>query len=73
MKFVSEELDIALTSYFPPSWRIDAAILGVGLGLAAIPKTTVELNRGPVGVANIIMWYIFSNQGVNNRPDIHKH
>jgi hypothetical protein len=42
-RFVKEELQIAAFPYFDPKSRIDAAVLGVGLGLSALPKTIFKV------------------------------
>ncbi len=47
--------------------RINAGILGFGLGAAALPKTIFQL-ASPNGFGEIMMWYHISNYGVTNRP-----
>jgi hypothetical protein len=51
---------------------LDATVLGIGLGLASLPKTLL-ISSSPLGAAYIGYWYGISNQGVNNIPSIHKH
>ncbi|MGY0408847.1 MAG: RHS repeat-associated core domain-containing protein [Polaribacter sp.] len=69
-KFVSEELDIASNPFFSPKTRIYSGILGVGLGLSALPKTIVALNpTSGQGIGYIMVWYNISNHGVTNAPD----
>jgi hypothetical protein len=71
-RFVGEELSIAVNPYLNPNDRASAGILGIGLGLSALPKTLFQLSN-PFGYGQIMMWYKISNQGVNNDPTIHKH
>lgn len=71
-RFVGEELSIAANPYLNPIDRASAGILGIGLGLSALPKTLFQLSS-PFGYGQIMMWYNISNQGVNNAPTIHKH
>ena len=66
-RFVKEELAISILSLNPKT-KFNAGALGVGLGLAALPKTLVALSQ-PQGLSNAIMWYEISNVGVNNKPD----
>jgi RHS repeat-associated protein len=69
-RFVKEELRVA----FNPGNRnehekLDAFLLGIGLGLVALPKTIVTLahpSGGGLGYVN--MWYDISNIGVTNTP-----
>ena len=70
-RFVGEELSIAGNPYLNPIDRMSAGILGLGLGLSALPKTLFQLST-PFGYMQTMMWYNFSNQGVNNAPTIHK-
>ena len=69
-RFVIEEFNIA----FNPRNRneqekLQAFILGVGLGIAALPKTIVTFGSGnPGAYANVSMWYHISNIGVTNDP-----
>jgi hypothetical protein len=71
-RFVGEELSIAGNPFLNPIDRMSAGILGVGLGLSALPKTLFQLST-PFGYMQTMMWYNISNQGVNNAPTIHKH
>jgi hypothetical protein len=71
-RFVGEELSIAANPFLKPIDRMSAGILGVGLGICALPKTLFQLTK-PFGNMEIMMWYNISNQGVNNAPTIHKH
>ncbi len=70
-RFVSEELQIAANPFLPLKTRIYAGTLGVGLGLAAYPKTIFKLIFTPnnKGVQDIILYYHISNHGVTNTPD----
>jgi hypothetical protein len=67
-KFVYEEMSIARMPYLSPGSRIRAAGLGIGLGLAALPKTLYKLASSPLGAAEIAAWYGASNVGVTNKP-----
>ena len=70
-KFVSEELQIASNPLLPIKTRIRAGVLGIGLGLSALPKTIYKLNSAPtigVGVAQIMVDFHISNVGVTNQP-----
>jgi hypothetical protein len=69
-RFVYEELSIAFFPYFDPMTRIDAGILGIGLGLIAVPKTIYQLSQ-PNGIIEIIMWDKISGAGVTNIPSGH--
>ena len=71
-RFVGEELSIAGNPCFNAIDRVSAGVLGVGLGLSALPKTLFQLNT-PFGYTQILMWYNISNKGVNDIPTIHKH
>jgi hypothetical protein len=71
-RFVGEELSIAVNPFLNPIDRLSAGILGVGLGLLALPKTLFQLST-PFGYMQTMMWYNISNQGVTNNPTIHKH
>jgi len=71
-RFVGEELSIAGNPFLNPIDRMSAGILGVGLGLSALPKTLLQLST-PFGYMQTMIWYNISNQGVNNAPTIHKH
>jgi RHS repeat-associated protein len=65
--FVGQELSIAGMKYLNPIDRIDAVILGVGLGLMAVPKTLLQISK-PTGFMEIMVWYNYSSIGVTNRP-----
>lgn len=71
-KFVGEQMQIASSPFLNTIDRISAGVLGVGLGLSALPKTIFQMIT-PLGYAQTMMWYNISNQGVNNAPTIHKH
>jgi len=71
-RFVGEELGIALNPFNDPITRMQAFILGEGLGLASFPKTLYQLSQ-PNGFLEIIMWYNVSNVGVTNTPSNHTH
>ena len=71
-RFVGEELSIALNPFNDPISRMQAFILGEGLGIAALPKTLYQLTQ-PSGLYGVVMWYNISNVGVTNTPSIHKH
>jgi hypothetical protein len=63
-------MKVAANPFLNPMDRMSAGVLG--LGLAALPKTILQINR-PFGSAQIVNWYLISNIGVNNNPTIHKH
>ncbi len=67
-RFVKEELQIAAFPYFDPKSRIDAAVLGVGLGLSALPKTIFNVVTNPQWIPETMIWYNLSSQGVTNKP-----
>jgi hypothetical protein len=71
-RFVAEEFSLAINPTLKSSDRISAGVLGMGLGLAAMPKTLLKF-WSPTGYYEIKMWYKISNKGVNNTPTIHKH
>ncbi len=73
-RFVAEELSIANNPFINPIDRMSAGILGIGLGVLSFPKTALQLGK-PLGhgYIDIMMWYNFSNQGMNNTPSIHTH
>jgi hypothetical protein len=50
-----------------------AALLGIGLGYAALPKTLAEYYCGPNGIVMSLIWFDISNKRVTNEPSIHKH
>ena len=66
-KFVSEEFSIFSNNSMPIKTRIYSGTLGVGLGVAAFPKTIFKLST-PNGIRNIVIDYNLSNQGVTNNP-----
>ncbi len=67
-RFVKEELQIAAFPFFDPKARLDAAILGVGLGLSALPKTIYNVVANPQWIPETMIWYNFSSLGVTNKP-----
>lgn len=71
-QFVVEELSISANLSLNMIDRMSAIVLGVGLGLSALPKSLYQLSN-PMGFAETMMWYNISNQNVNNKPTIHKH
>jgi hypothetical protein len=52
---------------FDPATRINAGLLGIGLGSVAIFKTVYQLSK-PQGFSEMNMWYNVSNFGVTNKP-----
>jgi hypothetical protein len=70
--FVAEELNIAINPNLNPNDRATAGLLGIGLGLFALPKTLFQLSM-PYGYMQTKMWYNISNHKVNNAPTNHKH
>lgn|GEM_PF-5843041 len=58
--------------FLNPVDRMQAAVLGIGLGIAALPKTVIQLSR-PSGFGEVMMWLEVSNNDVSNSPDVHKH
>ena|GEM_PF-3665035 len=72
-KFVSEELDIALNPFSGAGGkdRLAAATLGIGLGLAALPKTLFKYSSSGNSydfIQNVKSHYKKASQGVNNTP-----
>lgn len=65
-RFVGEQL-IMMSMPLDPATRINAGILGFGLGAAALPKTILQMVT-PNGFGEIMMWYYISNYGVTNKP-----
>jgi RHS repeat-associated protein len=65
-KFVSEEFQLC---HIAPDieTKIDALILGTGLGMAATSKTLFQMNKLG-GLGEIVYWYYISNTGVTNKP-----
>jgi RHS repeat-associated protein len=68
-KFVSEEFAIA-SMPIDLKTRVQAFILGVGLGIAATPKTLLKYAtpQPSASGAEVMMWYSISNTGVTNKP-----
>ena len=66
LKFVHEQL-IIMNLPFDPATRINAGLLGIGLGSVAIFKTVYQLSK-PQGFSEMNMWYNVSNFGVTNKP-----
>jgi len=71
-RFVWEELSIASNPFVDPISRMQAGILGLGVGGFALPKTIYQLGQNN-GLININIWYNISNEGVSNTPDTYKH
>lgn len=69
-QFVREELSIAAISPFDSKTRTQAAVLGIGLGLAALGKTLMHQATVAPGTHDYstLMWYLISNGGVTNAP-----
>ncbi|MCF6297664.1 MAG: hypothetical protein L3J08_06725 [Flavobacteriaceae bacterium] len=71
-KFVSEELQIASNPFLPIKTRLYSGILGVGLGLAALPKTLYKFGTSGypynTAILEISVNYHISNHGVTNAP-----
>jgi len=65
-RFVGEQLSI-MSLPLDYGTRINAGILGFGLGAAALPKTLYQMAK-PNGYVEMMMWYYISNYGVTNRP-----
>lgn len=65
-KFVNEQFTI---TSFAPSYRTktNSLILGIGLGLVALPKTLYKMSI-PGGYSDIKKSYNLSNKGVTNKP-----
>ncbi|WP_027473180.1 hypothetical protein [Saccharicrinis fermentans] len=73
-KFVNKEWSMAVNPYMDPVTRINAGLLGFGLGLIALPKTIIQYAQpNGTGHGNVMMWYYISNTGVTNTPSIHNH
>jgi RHS repeat-associated protein len=74
--FVGEELSIAMMTGLPIKTRVQAGLLGTGLGLCAAPKTIYAAVIANAGLPNQIMfnfnmistWFNVSNQNVTNTP-----
>ena len=69
-KFVAEELGIATNPFFSPKTRIYSGILGVGLGIAALPKTIYKFVSTPnnQAMSDVMIYYHISSHGVTNKP-----
>ncbi|WP_080778178.1 DUF6443 domain-containing protein [Chryseobacterium phocaeense] len=68
-KFVAEELEIAVNPFIGAKDRAIAAGLGIGLGIAAAPKTIFKLITQPqFGPMHIENDYRESSKGVTNKP-----
>lgn len=72
-RFVYEELTIASMTQLNMKTRVNAGILGIGLGLAALPKTVVQSLRGKGSGMYVHFWYNISSRNVNNAPSVHRH
>ncbi|GAA3943761.1 hypothetical protein GCM10022406_27980 [Hymenobacter algoricola] len=74
-QFVAESYSISLKLLLSGDviGSTKAAILGEGLGLAALPKSLLTLAFDQNALFNIAMWYHVSNIGVTNKPSLHKH
>lgn len=75
--FVSEQMEIAYNPTLPLRDRIQANILGSGLGACALGKTLIKLSQGPKAFQETMMYFIISNYNKNglitNTPDTHNH
>lgn len=71
-RFVAEELSISVNPFIGTKDRLAAGALGVGLGVAALPKTISALSTNKLGVAGamleIYLYYRASSQNVTNTP-----
>ncbi|MDR6546624.1 RHS repeat-associated protein [Chryseobacterium rhizosphaerae] len=68
-KFVKEELRIAVNPFIGIKDRVIAAGLGIGLGIAAAPKTLFKIITQPqFGPMQIENDYKESSKGVTNKP-----
>lgn len=63
--FVAQEFAVSVNLSNSFGDRVDAQILGIGLGLAATPKTIYQLIVDPYAIP---FWYGISNVGVTNTP-----
>ena len=68
-----EEIKVASNPFLDYRDRLSAATLGIGLGLAATPKTVFQLMKGAPGIMEIIDNYYKSSRGVTNWPSQHNH
>jgi len=66
-KFVGEQLAIA-SMPIDNKTRLQAATLGIGLGLASLPKTLAIFMNSTQGLNYIFMWNSIGNRGVTNVP-----
>lgn len=66
--FVAQEFSIVLNPTNSFEDRVSAEILGIGLGLAATPKTIYQLIVNP---SAILTDFSISNVGVTNTPSGH--
>lgn len=69
-QFVKEELQIAYWAYRMGDYKtsVTAAGLGLGLGVAATPKTIIHMANPHTGYPYIKTWHRVSNIGVSNAP-----
>jgi hypothetical protein len=69
MRYVLENMAITYspTSYYSLTERVDALILGTGLGLMSLPKTLLQLAK-PNGALEMLGWYNYCNKGITNIP-----
>jgi RHS repeat-associated protein len=69
-KFVSEQLSLGNLRMLHPNYKTQSLVLGLGLGLFALPKTIYQFTR-PMNGANLfetMLWYNVSSQGITNKP-----
>jgi RHS repeat-associated protein len=66
-QFVKEQLFIASLPISKKD-RLNAMILGIGLGACALPKTLYQHAKGIRGKYETSFWYHYSNIGVTNIP-----
>ncbi len=72
-RFVSEEFSIAFNPGVDSKTRINAGLLGFGLGALAMPKTLYQYYLKPDGVLEMKFWYNISSIGVTNLPNTQKY
>ena len=68
-KFVGEQLGLASLP-LSPKYKLQSLLLGVGLGLSALPKTIYQFSK-PISGGNlfeVMMYYHISNNDVTNKP-----
>ena len=65
-RFVREELRISFAAHNRQD-ALNGLMLGIGLGIAALPKTIYQLSKQN-GYNQMMMWYSISNTGVTNKP-----